>query len=167
MNIHKGCLLQRVPLAASDFRGSIEPSGGFDRTFLGRSPISGYRFKIPSRRAGTQNPDTPQRQHFCFSNRPSRLLRGRRLSGSWGVSVLSRFSVGFWSVLVIFDRKWQKIAQELTQSRPLTITKCSIGVCCLWGMTGCGWNKSVDASVFSTSTPTHKRFPHSAVNTNV
>ena len=30
------------------FRGSIEPSGGFDRTFLGRSPISGYRFKIPS-----------------------------------------------------------------------------------------------------------------------
>ena len=25
----------------------IEPSGGFDRTFLGRTPTSGYRFKIP------------------------------------------------------------------------------------------------------------------------
>ena len=28
--------------------GSIEPFGGFDRTFLGRLPISGHRFKIPS-----------------------------------------------------------------------------------------------------------------------
>ena len=43
-------------------------------------------------------------QHFYFSHRPSPLLRGRHLSGSWGGSVLSRFSVGFWSVLVIFDR---------------------------------------------------------------
>ena len=29
------------------FRGSIEPFGGFDRTFLGRPPISGHRFKTP------------------------------------------------------------------------------------------------------------------------
>ena len=28
--------------------GSMEPFGGFDRTFLGWSPISGYRFKTPS-----------------------------------------------------------------------------------------------------------------------
>ena len=26
----------------------MEPSGGFDITFLGGSPISGHRFKIPS-----------------------------------------------------------------------------------------------------------------------
>ena len=43
-------------------------------------------------------------QHFYFSHRPSPLLKGRRLSGSWRGSVLSRFSVGCWSVLVIFDR---------------------------------------------------------------
>ena len=52
-------------------------------------------------------------QHFYFSHRPSPLLRGRRLSGSWEVSVLSRFSVGFWSVLLIFDRNltknWPKV----------------------------------------------------------
>ena len=43
-------------------------------------------------------------QHFYFSHRPSPLLGGRRLSGSWRGSVLSRFSVGFSSALVIFDR---------------------------------------------------------------
>ena len=40
-------------------------------------------------------------QHLYFSHRPSPLLRGRRLSGSWRGSVLSRFSVGLWLFLVI------------------------------------------------------------------
>ena len=43
-----------------------------------------------------------QCQHFYFSHRPSPLLRGRRLSGSRRGSILSRFSVGFWSVLSHF-----------------------------------------------------------------
>ena len=29
------------------WRGLIEPCGGFDRTFLGRSPISGYCLRTP------------------------------------------------------------------------------------------------------------------------
>ena len=50
----------------------------------------------------------PWAQHFFFSHRPSPLLRGRRLSGSWRGSILSRFSVGFWTLA---DRK-------LTKNRP-------------------------------------------------
>ena len=46
-------------------------------------------------------------QHFYFSHRPSPLLRGRRLSGSWRGSSLSRFLVGF-------SHFWA----ELTKNRP-------------------------------------------------
>ena len=51
-------------------RGSIEPSGGFDRTFLGRSPISGYRFKLPSKIAvlKTQQCQIRRPQKICFSS---------------------------------------------------------------------------------------------------
>ena len=59
-----------------------------------------------------------------------------------GGSVLSRFSVSFWSVLATFGRNWPKIDQESTKSRPLA--RCSIGGWGLWGVTVCGWNKSVD-----------------------
>ena len=47
----KGGSIEPLGVRWNLFRGSIEPSGGFDRTFLGRSPISGYRVKIPSKKA--------------------------------------------------------------------------------------------------------------------
>ena len=96
-------------------------------------------------------------QHFYFSHGPSPLLRGRRLSRFWRGSVLSRFSVGLWSVLVIFDRNWPNIDQESTQSWPLA--RCSIRACCLWGVTVCGWHKSVDSSACDFSTTLSKACP--------
>ena len=86
---------------------------------------------------------------LLFQPQTPLLLRGRRLSGSWRGSVLSRFSVGFWSVFVIFDQNWPKTDQESTQSRPLA--RCSIGVYCFWGVTVCGWNKSVESFTLTDS----------------
>ena len=56
----------------------------------------------------------PYFQHFYFSHRPSPLLRGRHLSGSWRGSDLSRFSVGFRSVSDILT----ETDQNLTKNRP-------------------------------------------------
>ena len=55
----------------------------------------------------------PLYQHFYFSHRPP-LLRGRHLSGSWGGSVLSRFSVGFGR----FQSFLTETDQKLTKNRP-------------------------------------------------
>ena len=107
--------------------------------------ISGYKRQNVGQEG--QGSFQPGLQHFYFSHRPSPLLRGRRLSGYRRGSVLSRFSVGFWSVLVIFDQNWPKIDRKPTQSRPLA--KSLVGVCCLWRVTVCGWNKSVDLNSWS------------------
>ena len=45
----KGGSIEPFGVRSNLSRGAIEPSGGFDRTFLGWSPIAGYRFKIPSK----------------------------------------------------------------------------------------------------------------------
>ena len=108
-----------VTLCVTHLRGHLGPSGlksskGPNLSFLG---LSAAGFTLPRHCTVahvTRNLDVASQrlltltfqsllQHFCQAQTLP-LLRGRRLSGSWRGSVLSRFSVGFWLVLVIFDR---------------------------------------------------------------
>ena len=61
-----------------------------------------------------QKREKDTRQHFYFSHRPSPRLRGRRLSGSWRGSVLSRFSVGFSHFWPKLTKNWPRIDPKST-----------------------------------------------------
>ena len=64
--------------------------------------FSDLKLSVPYHPGRTYYQLIPQRQHFLFQ---PQTLPSPCLSGSWRGSLLSRFSVGFWLVLVIFDQK--------------------------------------------------------------
>ena len=66
------------------FRGSIEPSGGFDRTFFRRSPISGCRFKIPSIKAELRRQERPAQEFARKTCEPTDPLQ------AWGQNPQNR-----------------------------------------------------------------------------
>ena len=75
-----------------------------------------------------------QHQHFYFSHRPSPLLRGRHLSGSWRGSDLSRSLLGF-------SHFWPKLTQTWPRIDPKS-TPCKVFVRSMLFMRGDGlWLK--------------------------
>ena len=87
-----------------DLSGSIEPCGGLDRTFLGRSPISGYHLKFPLKTTilrATPGIEGGGRQPRAIptKGRPSQVVfRGCRKRSEKGVRSLFSFLVTFRSL---------------------------------------------------------------------